>query len=103
MRSGVPNFSYFSWTFPFFYIYQNIVFDLYGDLTFPFTHADVGYLSLGCNSKHGQVHLLEDLLLRLCEKVKEEEEADAEQAKSVSWLFLYCYNSASLPPPLPHL
>ena len=39
-------------------------------------------------AKIGQVHLLEDLLLRLCEEVKEEEEADAEQAKSVS-SFLY--------------
>ena len=35
-----------------------------------------------------QVHLLEDLLLRLCEEVKEEEEANAQQTKRVSWFIM---------------
>ena len=37
------------------------------------------------DSKDEQVHLLEDLLLRLCEEDQEEKETDAEQATSVSW------------------
>ena len=37
------------------------------------------------DSKDEQVHLLEDLLLCLCEEDQEEKETDAEQATSVSW------------------